>query len=271
MTTAPQEPAKGPGPPESATADEGGKTDRIVIRDKRKIKVTDEPATTDSSGKTTVDAGPDAPAPEPAAPVEPPDESPAAEAAPAESAAPDGLGAELAALRSELDERTRDLQRITAEYANYRRRVERDKTVAADEATATVFRALLPVFDDLERAREHGELSEGVAAVVDQLLATAGKFGLTPFGEQGEPFDPNRHEAVAHMTSPDVTESSCVEVLRRGYLLGDRLLRPAMVAVADPAPEPAPTPPPTATEAAEPAAPEPAEPGSDDQPEPDQG
>ncbi|QSB17038.1 nucleotide exchange factor GrpE [Natronosporangium hydrolyticum] len=145
-----------------------------------------------------------------------------------------GLGAELDALRGELDDRTRDLQRINSEYANYRRRVERDRAVAADEATAAVFRALLPVFDDLDRARDHGELSDGVAAIVDQLAATAGKFGLAAFGEQGDPFDPTHHEAVAHLTSAEVTEPTCVDVLRRGYSLGDRLLRPAMVAVADP-------------------------------------
>lgn len=181
-------------------------------------------------------------------PAGPPEGEPAAaEAAAAEQAgepagtasaggapAGGGLGAELAALRSELDERTRDLQRVTAEYANYRKRVDRDKALATEEATAAVFRALLPVLDDLDRAREHGELVEGVAAVVDQLVATAGKFGLTAFGEPGDPFDPTRHEAVAHQTSPEVTEPTCIDVLRRGYLLGDRLLRPAMVAVADP-------------------------------------
>lgn len=152
----------------------------------------------------------------------------------AAEAAAGGLGAELSALRTELEDRTRDLQRVSAEYANYRKRVDRDRALAGEEATANVFRALLPVFDDLDRAREHGELAEGVAAVVDQLMATAGKFGLSGFGEPGDPFDPNRHEAVAHQTAPDLTEPTCVDVLRRGYLLGDRMLRPAMVAVADP-------------------------------------
>jgi molecular chaperone GrpE len=159
---------------------------------------------------------------------------------PAEAGAPapaaGGLGAELESLRAALDERTRDLQRITAEYANYRKRVERDRMLVGEQATANVLKALLPVFDDLDRAREHGELVEGVAAVVDQLVATTAKFGLTPFGEKGDPFDPTRHEAVAHLTSAEVSEPTCVDVLRRGYLLGDRLLRPAMVAVADPDP-----------------------------------
>lgn len=158
-----------------------------------------------------------------------------------------GLGAELQALRSELDERTRDLQRISAEYANYRKRVDRDKALASEEATASVLRALLPVLDDFDRARAHGDLTEGVSTIVDQLVATVGKFGLTPVGEPGDAFDPNHHEAVAHRTSPDVTGPTCVEVLRRGYLLGDRLLRPAMVAVAEPGEEPEPAAPADAT------------------------
>jgi molecular chaperone GrpE len=152
----------------------------------------------------------------------------------AEEQAPGGFAAELEAVRHALDERTRDLQRVSAEYANYRKRVERDRELVGQQATAAVLNALLPVLDDLDRAREHGELVDGVAAVVDQLTATTAKFGLTPFGEKGDPFDPNRHEAVAHQTSAEVTEPTCVDVMRRGYLLGDRLLRPAMVAVADP-------------------------------------
>lgn len=175
---------------------------------------------------------------------------PVAQDAPDEpgAAAPEaaGLGAELQALRAELDERTRDLQRARADFANYRKRVERDWALAGERATENVLTALLPVLDDLDRAREHGELVEGVAAVADQLVATTSKFGLTPFGEKGDPFDPKRHEAVAHLTSTEVTEQTCVDILRRGYLRGDRLLRPAMVAVAEPAPA-----------APEPAAPEP--------------
>jgi molecular chaperone GrpE len=144
------------------------------------------------------------------------------------------FAAELAAVRSELDERIGDLQRITAEYANYRKRVERDRTLVVEQATSAVLAALLPVLDDLDRAREHGDLVGPFGAVAEQLTVAAGKFGLTPFGEKGDPFDPTRHEAVAHQTSPDVTEPTCVNVMRRGYLLGERLLRPALVAVADP-------------------------------------
>ncbi|WP_230686450.1 nucleotide exchange factor GrpE [Catellatospora vulcania] len=156
--------------------------------------------------------------------------APAAEA----EKVPATLGAELAQLRSALEERTADLQRVTAEYANYRKRVERDRTVSAELATGQVLSALLPVLDDLDRAREHGDLSGPFGAVADQIAAVVAKFGLTAFGEKGDAFDPNRHEAVAHLPSADVTEPTCIDVMRRGYLLGERLLRPAMVAVAAP-------------------------------------
>jgi len=217
-----QEKDAGPGPP---AAPDGSAEPRQqpVIRDRRKVRAggrhadpADPPAATEPPATEPAVAGPPEPLPD---------------------AAPGGgLGAELAALRTELDERTRDVQRVTAEYANYRKRVERDRALVGEQATANVLSALLPVLDDLDRAREHGELVDGTAAVADHLVATTSKFGLTAFGERGDPFDPNRHEAVAHLTSADVTEPTCVDVLRRGYLLGDRLLRPAMVAVADPAP-----------------------------------
>ncbi|MFG2038685.1 nucleotide exchange factor GrpE [Dactylosporangium sp. NPDC048998] len=145
-----------------------------------------------------------------------------------------GLGAELAALRTELDERTRDLQRVTAEYANYRKRVDRDRALVVEQASANVLGALLPVLDDLDRARDHGDLVGPFGAVADSLIAELTKFGLTVFGAKGDPFDPTRHEAVAHLTSAEVSEPTCIDVMRRGYLLGERLLRPALVAVADP-------------------------------------
>jgi molecular chaperone GrpE len=153
---------------------------------------------------------------------------------PVKVAAPTGLGAELESLRSELDERLRDLQRVTAEYANYRKRVDRDRAVVVEQAIGMVVTALLPVLDDLDRAREHDDLVGPSAAMAEQLSAALAKFGLTAFGEPGDAFDPTRHEAVAHQTSGDVTEPTCVAVMRRGYLLGDRLLRAALVAVADP-------------------------------------
>ncbi|HWS38172.1 MAG TPA: nucleotide exchange factor GrpE [Actinoplanes sp.] len=155
------------------------------------------------------------------------------EAPPAEEDKP-GLGAELETLRSELKERTHDLQRVTAEYANYRKRVDRDRGAAAEQTTGKVLTDLLPVLDDIDRAREHGDLVGPFASVAEQLTAVTGKLGLVAFGEKGDPFDPNRHEAVAHLTSADVTEPTCVEVMRRGYTLGERMLRAALVAVADP-------------------------------------
>jgi molecular chaperone GrpE len=147
---------------------------------------------------------------------------------------PPFLAAEVEALRGELEETIKDLQRVSAEYANYRKRVERDRSLIGEQATGAVLAALLPVLDDLDRARDHGDLVGPFGAVADQLNATTAKFGLTGFGDKGDPFDPTRHEAVAHRTSAEVTEPTCVEVMRRGYMLGDRLLRPALVAVADP-------------------------------------
>lgn len=147
---------------------------------------------------------------------------------------PSALSAELEAMRSELDERLRDLQRVTAEYANYRKRVDRDRAAVVEQATGLVIASLLPILDDLDRAREHDDLVGPAAAMAEQLNAALAKFGLTGFGEVGDAFDPTRHEAVTHQTSAEVTEPTCVAVMRRGYLLGDRLLRAAMVAVADP-------------------------------------
>ncbi|WP_434742341.1 nucleotide exchange factor GrpE [Micromonospora sp. SH-82] len=218
---------------------------RVVVRNNRKISETVEPVAADAAAEAPaeglveeaevvvdeieVEVAPAGPAVVDA-PAEPVESAKPAEST--ESAAP--LGAELEALRSDLDERTRDLQRVTAEYANYRKRVDRDRSVVQEQATGSVLAALLPILDDLDRAREHGDLVGPFGTVAEQLTTAVGKFGLTPFGEQGDAFDPTRHEAVAHQTSADVTEPTCVQVMRRGYLLGERLLRPAMVAVADP-------------------------------------
>jgi molecular chaperone GrpE len=141
---------------------------------------------------------------------------------------------ELETLRGDLGELTRDLQRITAEYANYRKRVDRDRTLAAEYATGAVLTQLLPVLDDLDRARDHGDLVGPFGSVAEQLVTALTKFGLTAFGAPGDPFDPTLHEAVSHTSSPDVTETTCVEIMRRGYQLGERMLRPALVGVADP-------------------------------------
>ncbi len=133
-----------------------------------------------------------------------------------------------------LAERTADLQRLQAEYANYRKRVERDRVAVREQALASVLSELLPVLDDIGRAREHGELTGGFKAVAESLEASAGKLGLTTFGEAGEAFDPNVHEALMHSYSPDVTETTCAQILQPGYKVGERILRPARVAVAEP-------------------------------------
>jgi len=137
-------------------------------------------------------------------------------------------------LASKLAERTADLQRLQAEYANYRKRVERDRMAVREQALANVLTELLPVLDDIGRAREHGELSGGFKSVAESLEGVAVKLGLTSYGEDGDPFDPNLHEALMHSYSPDVTETTCVRILQPGYKVGDRILRPARVAVAEP-------------------------------------
>jgi molecular chaperone GrpE len=202
---------------------DGQATERVVIRDRRKI---DPKAEVKPKGAAEADK----PVGGAHRAADPEEDAPAV----TEDEAKPALGAELEALRSELDERTHDLQRVTAEYANYRKRVDRDRSQAAELTTGAVLTALLPVLDDIDRAREHGDLVGPFASVAESLTAVTGKLGLTAFGEKGDPFDPNRHEAVAHQTSGDVTEPTCIEVMRRGYTLGERLLRPALVAVADP-------------------------------------
>ncbi|MER5420968.1 nucleotide exchange factor GrpE [Streptosporangium roseum] len=137
-------------------------------------------------------------------------------------------------LATQLAERTADLQRLQAEYSNYRKRVERDRTVVKEQAVAGVLAELLPVLDDIGRARDHGELTGGFAKVSESLEAATGKLGLSAFGTKGEPFDPTVHEALMHSYSPDVAEPTCVEILQSGYRIGERVLRPARVAVAEP-------------------------------------
>jgi molecular chaperone GrpE len=142
-------------------------------------------------------------------------------------------------LQKVVDERTADLQRVQAEFANYRRRVERDRQAVAEQALASVLVGLLPVLDDIDRAREHGEVDGGFKLVADGLETTLTKLGLERFGTVGEPFDPNVHEALTHALSADVTEPSCGLVFQPGYRVGDRVLRPARVGVVEPGePEP---------------------------------
>ncbi len=138
-------------------------------------------------------------------------------------------------LRGQLSERTADLQRLQAEYANYRKRVDRDRATVREQAVAGALTELLPVLDAIGQARDHGELSGGFKSVADSLQAVVGKLGLVSYGERGDAFDPKIHEALMHSYSPDVTEDTCVEILQPGYKVGERILRPARVAVAEPA------------------------------------
>jgi molecular chaperone GrpE len=157
----------------------------------------------------------------------------AGEPAPGTTPTPDPAEEKLAELSAQLDERTADLQRVSAEYANYRRRVDRDREAITVAARAQVAAELLTVLDDVARAEAHGDLTGAFKAVADKLVSALTHIGLTAFGAEGDPFDPSVHEAVQHTTSHDVTGPTVTIVLRPGYRLGDRVLRPAMVAVTD--------------------------------------
>jgi molecular chaperone GrpE len=154
-----------------------------------------------------------------------------AAAAPAAPAAEAPAGGQL---QSQLAERTADLQRLQAEYANYRKRVDRDRATVREHAVASALSELLPVLDAIGQAREHGELSGGFKSVADSLQAAVGKLGLVSYGQRGDAFDPKIHEALTHTYSPDVHEDTCVEIFQPGYKVGERILRPARVAVAAP-------------------------------------
>jgi molecular chaperone GrpE len=185
---------------------------RVVVRDKRRV---------DESGA-----------------LREPDPAPEADGAPAGVRTPEEVAAddfvELRSLQATLDERTADLQRLKAEFDNYRKRVERDRALVVEQAMAGVLAHLVPVLDDVDRAREHGELTGGFKSVADSLEASLAKLGLERFGTAGDPFDPMVHEAVTHQHSADVTEPTAVSVMRPGYRFAERLIRPAMVAVAEP-------------------------------------
>jgi molecular chaperone GrpE len=202
-----------PQPPTSSDEPE-----RVVIRDKRRI----DPVT----GEVRAVAPEATAAPGPA------------------SAEPTGEAGQVPMVEASLlDERTRDLQRVQAEYANYRKRADRDRTAAGDVAVSRVLAELLPVLDDIDRARTHDDLSGALKSVADHLDGIFGKLGLQAFGEVGDSFDPAIHEAVLHTESDDVTAPTCTMVMRRGYQHGERLLRPAMVGVTEPAGEPVEPPP----------------------------
>ena len=129
---------------------------------------------------------------------------------------------------------TEDLQRLQAEYSNYKKRVDRDRLLVADIATASALTEMLPILDDLDRAAEHGELTGGFKAIADQITNLTQKLGLEKFGEAQTTFDPNIHEALMHETSDDVKETTVTKILQFGYKHKERVLRPARVVVTDP-------------------------------------
>jgi molecular chaperone GrpE len=199
---------------------QGEETPRVVIRDKRRIDPT--------SGTVRVPAG-DQPAgarPGTDLPGEQMSEHETA-TGPAPAEADDDLARQLA-------ERTEDLQRVSAEYANYRRRVDRDRTLVVDQAAERFAAQLFPIVDDIERARDHGDLTGAFKVVADRVLGLVDGLGVEAFGRAGDPFDPSLHEAVMHDTSATVEVPTASTVLRQGFRRGDRVLRTAMVAVTDP-------------------------------------
>ncbi|EHR63853.1 nucleotide exchange factor GrpE [Saccharomonospora cyanea] len=217
---------------QSESADER-EQEPVVVRDRRKL----DPET----GELRAQDGAEAVAEEA-------QEVPAAEAdasGPAADTADEATGTVVSEAEKELEkqlqERTADLQRVQAEYANYRRRVERERDAMAESGRATVVGDLLPLLDDLERAEAHGDLTGAFKAVADKLVGVLEKAGLEPFAREGDEFDPTVHEAVQHDTSPDVDGPTVTTVLRRGYRFGDRVLRAALVGVTDHEPAPAAT------------------------------
>jgi molecular chaperone GrpE len=206
-----------------------GEEPRVVIRDKRRI----DPVT----GQVRVPAG------EQPAGTAPPvqareeqmseQETPVVEQPTAEPAAGGGD------LATQLAERTEDLQRVTAEYANYRRRVDRDRSLVVDQAAERFALQLFPIVDDIERARDHGDLTGAFKVVAERVLGLLDGLNVEAFGAAGDPFDPSLHEAVIHDTSSEVSVPTATTVLRQGFRRGDRVLRTAMVAVTDPESPPA--------------------------------
>jgi molecular chaperone GrpE len=144
-----------------------------------------------------------------------------------EAAAPDQVTDPVAAL-------TTDLQRLQAEYANYRKRVERDRAVAHENAVAAVLSELLALLDDIDRAEAHGELTGGFKAVAEQFNSITSRIGLEKYGTAGDAFDPQIHEALMHDEPSDVAVATAVKILQSGYKYKERVLRPARVSVTEP-------------------------------------
>jgi molecular chaperone GrpE len=145
---------------------------------------------------------------------------------------------DLARTRRDLADLTTDLQRLQAEYLNYKRRVERDRELIRENATYAALAPIVEVLDTIDRAREHGEVDGGFKAVADQLERVVSSLGLSKFGAVGDPFDPSLHEALSHIgEDPAVSVTTCKVIAKAGYRIGDRVVRAAQVLVVDPASE----------------------------------
>jgi molecular chaperone GrpE len=145
-----------------------------------------------------------------------------------------GPSAQEALLTEALAERTADLQRLQAEYVNYKRRVDRDRETNRELVIGSVLTELLQTLDDIGRAREAGELEGAFKAVAESVERVTEKLGLTKYGEVGDPFDPRIHEALLHNYSDEVDGPTATLVMQPGYRLGERILRAARVAVSEP-------------------------------------
>ena len=162
------------------------------------------------------------------------EETPAEAGAPALAAQVVELEAQVAGLEALAAERTEDLQRVQAEYVNYKRRVDRDRALARQGGVEAVLRDLMPVFDAIVAAESHEELTGGFRLTADELIKVTKSFGFESFGEVGEEFDPNVHEALMHVPMPGVEVTTVSAVMQKGVRLNDRVLRPARVGVAEP-------------------------------------
>ena len=146
----------------------------------------------------------------------------------------EGLEGDFEAVDTKVAELTADLQRVHAEYANYRKRVERDRETVKDLAVGAALGDMLPVLDDIGRARDHGDLEGAFKSVAESFESTISRLGLEKYGVAGDAFDPTIHEAISHATSPEVTGPTCTQVFQPGYRYKGKVLRPAIVAVTDP-------------------------------------
>lgn len=220
---------EGAAPAPSGAPDESGGPDQSggpVIRDNRVVDPTTGEIRTPDSARPGATATADDGAPAPAGSEA---ESVLADAAVAV------LEAELALARTQADEHRVDLQRLSAEFVNFRKRVERDRAVDYSRGVSDVVDALIPVLDDVDAARRHGDLTGPFAAIAEKLESVlAQRFGVERYGAEGEEFDPTVHEALMHATSAEAEETCVSAVLQPGYRVGERVLRAARVAVVGP-------------------------------------